>query len=130
MQRLDMRVFPEAQIAAVYVLYALFATQPSKPVSQIYVSPTHREGLHQTIQVRLMLRSGLSRTHSHTIAFASLARITLSMVFLAVPRVTTQRQATLRRHQSAARCHATRTLTSPSTGSAGRKACVRVVVCR
>lgn len=51
-QRLDLRVFPQAQIAAVYVLYALFGTQPSKPVSQIYVSPAHREGLHATIRVR------------------------------------------------------------------------------
>lgn len=51
MQRLDLRVFPEAQIAAVYVLYALFGTQPSKPVSQIYISPSHRAGLFEALQV-------------------------------------------------------------------------------
>lgn len=60
MQRLDFRVFPEAQIAAVYVLYALFGTQPSKPVSQIYVNPTHRAGLCKALQVFLMLTAHIN----------------------------------------------------------------------
>eukprot|EP00892_Ulva_mutabilis_P005018 jgi/Ulvmu1/2889/UM146_0031.1 len=66
MQRLDMRVFPQAQIAAVYVLYALYGTQPSKPASQIYISPSHREGLKAAIQVMAAggVRDGIAMLRS------------------------------------------------------------------
>lgn len=45
------RFMPETQIAAVFVLYALYYTQPSKPHSHIYVSPAHRDSLKQTTEV-------------------------------------------------------------------------------
>jgi hypothetical protein len=50
---LSREVVPEAQIAAVYTLYTLYYTQPSKPRAHIYVSPNHQESLLMTATVRL-----------------------------------------------------------------------------
>lgn len=46
-----LKAVPEARIAAVFVLYTLYYTQPSKPYSHIYVSPDHCESLKQTTLV-------------------------------------------------------------------------------
>ena len=50
---LSEEVLKEAQIGAIYALYAAYYTQQSKPIVRIYMSPAHVTALRKLLPVRI-----------------------------------------------------------------------------